>query len=239
MKNKVHGKSLITQRTYPMKKSILIIVTSCAETPKGAATGIWLEEFAVPFNLFNDNGFSITVASVKGGKAPVDPRSDPDVEQQKLWSQALETLTKTISIKDINPDEYDAVFFPGGHGTMFDLPNNSTINLLLRSFDENKKVIATVCHGPACFIGTTLKDGSSLLAGRRITGFTNEEEVAAEQSENMPFLLETKLLDQQANYVKQSEWSDHIEIDENIITGQNPQSSKSVAKAIIKKIKEI
>ncbi len=111
---------------------------------------------------------------------------------------------------------------------MFDLPNNPNINSILQHFYENNKIIAAVCHGPACFIGATLKNGKSLLAGHSITGFTNEKEI--------PFLLEDELLKNGANYIKASECSDHIEVDDNIITGPNPQSSKSVAKAIIKKL---
>lgn len=220
-----------------MKKSILIIVTSCKETPSGEPTGLWLEEFTIPFYIFKENDLGITVSSVKGGNAPIDPRSEASDQEQILWEEAIESLQSTKDISEIKPEEYDAVFFPGGHGTMFDLPNNPHINKILQSFQERKKIIAAVCHGPACFIGSRLKDGSPLVANRRITGFSNDEEVAAEQDGNMPFMLETALVEQQANYIKFTEWSDHIEIDENIITGQNPQSSESIAKAIIASLK--
>lgn len=220
-----------------MTKSILIIVTSCSKTPKGAETGLWLEEFTVPYNIFNDNNFVITVASVKGGKAPIDPRSNPNSEQEENWVEAMHKLQETLSLESLNLDEYDAVFFPGGHGTMFDLPNDPSINQILRHFEEKGKLIAAVCHGPACFIGATLRNGNALISGRTVTGFSNEEEVAAEQEKNMPFLLEDELLKHQASYIKAGEWSDHIEIDENIITGQNPQSSESVAQAIVQKLK--
>jgi len=217
-------------------KKILIVVTSCDVTTKGDKTGIWLEEYTIPYQLFTNEGFKIEVASIKGGEAPIDPRSNANNEQAESWKQAIGSLKETNKLSSVNPDKYDAVFFPGGHGTMFDLPNNPDINKLLQSFHEKNKVIAAVCHGPACFIGVTLKNGKSLIAGRSVTGFTNEEEIAAEQVKNMPFLLEDELLKSEAKYIKASEWSDHIEIDDNIITGQNPQSSKSVAEAIIQKL---
>jgi len=217
-------------------KNILIVVTSCDATPEGKPTGIWLEEFTVPYQLFKENNFNIEVASIKGGVAPIDPRSNPDEEQSKNWSKAIESLQTTKNLAEVNPENYDAIFFPGGHGTMFDLPNNPHINTILRSFHKANKIIAAVCHGPACFIGVTLKNGDSLIAGKTVTGFTNDEEIAAEQDKNMPFLLEDELLINKASYVKASEWSDHIEVDGNLITGQNPQSSESVAKAIIQKL---
>ncbi len=219
-----------------MKNKILIVVTSCEVTPAGKPTGLWLEEFTVPYQLFIDAGFNVDVASIKGGQAPIDPRSNPTDEQAKEWLQAIDSLQSTIKLSEVSSENHDAVFFPGGHGTMFDLPNDPNINSLLRDYQEKNKVISAVCHGPACFIGVSLENGSPLIAGRIVTGFTNEEEVQAEQDKNMPFLLEDELLLNKANYIKASEWSDHIEVDDNIITGQNPQSSESVAKAIIKKL---
>ena len=226
-----------TQMEHIKMKAVLIVVTSCEMTSKGDKTGLWLEEYAIPYQLFNNEGFQIDVASIKGGKAPIDPRSNPNDEQVETWKLAIESLKETNKLSTINPDKYDAVFFPGGHGTMFDLPNNPDISKLLQNVHNNNKVIAAVCHGPACFIGVTLKNGKSIVAGRTVTGFTNEEEIGAEQVENMPFLLEDELLKRDAKYIKTSEWSDHIEIDDNIITGQNPQSSKSIAEAIIQKLK--
>lgn len=213
---------------------ILIVVTSTSVTTAGEPTGIWLEEYTVPYKLFIDAGYKVDVASIKGKDAPIDPRSNSADEQSKNeWVEAIVSLKTTLKLSGIIPDDYVAVFFPGGHGTMFDLPNNPDVNNILRNFDENNKVIAAVCHGPACFIGVTLKNGQSLVAGRTVTGFTNEEEIAAEQEKNMPFLLEDGLINSNAHYIKTSEWSDHIEIDRNIITGQNPQSSESVAKAVL------
>lgn len=216
-----------------MSKSILIIVTSCKQTPKGDATGVWLDEYTIPYNIFKNNSMEITVASVDGGQAPIDPRSKPSMENQILWAEALDSLNNTLSVSEIDPENYDAVYFPGGHGTMFDLPNNSHISRILNYFQERGKLIAAVCHGPACFIGATLSDGKPLIADRILTSFSNDEEIAAGHDSNMPFLLETQLLGMDAQYKKLPEWSDHIEIDHNIITGQNPQSSKSVADAMM------
>ena len=216
-----------------MSKKILIIVTSCGESTSGKKTGIWLEEYVIPYLLFKKAGFDITVASVKGGDAPLDPNSVPDDSSEKKWVDAMSILKTTLSVSDIDPAKYDAVFFPGGHGTMFDLPNNTAIANILRHFYDNMKTIAAVCHGPACFIGVTLEGGRPLIAGHTVTAFTNEEELAAGHDKDMPFLLESALLEEHANFLKASEWSDHIETDAILITGQNPQSSESVATAVI------
>lgn len=216
-----------------MSKKILMIVTSCGESTSGKKTGIWLEEYAIPYLLFKTAGLDVTVASVKGGEAPLDPRSVPDGGADKQWDDVVSILKSTLSVDSINPTEYDAVFFPGGHGTMFDLPNNATIASILEHFYINRKTIAAVCHGPACFIGATVGEGKPLVSGHTITAFTNEEEVAAGLDKEMPFLLETALVKEQANFQKASEWSDHIETDALLITGQNPQSSESVAQAVI------
>lgn len=207
-------------------------------TQKNQPTGIWLEEYTVPYELFTQAGFKVETASIKGGSAPIDPRSNPTDAQEKRYETAITALQSTTKLSTLKLSDYDAVFFPGGHGTMFDLPNNPDVNHILQHFYESNKVIAAVCHGPACFVGATLKNGQPLLAGRSVTGFTNEEEVAAEQDKNMPFLLEDELLKNGANYIKNSEWSDHVEVDGCLITGQNPQSSESVAKAIIKQLNE-
>ncbi|MBA5248455.1 MAG: type 1 glutamine amidotransferase domain-containing protein [Gammaproteobacteria bacterium] len=217
-------------------KNILIVVTNCNITPKNKPTGIWLEEYTIPYQLFTQAGFKIETTSIKGGAAPIDPRSNPTDEQSKQWAEAIQSLQSTTKLSTVNLNNYDAVFFPGGHGTMFDLPNNADINNTLQNFQENNKVIAAVCHGPACFVGATLKNGKSFLNERSVTGFTNEEEIAAEQEKNMPFLLEDELFKNGAIFIKKSEWSDHVEVDGNLITGQNPQSSKSIAEAIIKKL---
>ena len=217
-------------------KSILFIVTSCNNITDSEATGLWLEEFTIPFTEFKARGFQVSVASIQGGEAPIDPRSAPSPEQEQDWAEAISALQQTRPVASITHDEFQGVFMPGGHGTMFDFPSNHHLQNLLRAFATNNKVIAAVCHGPSCLVGVTLEDGASLVAGKRVTGFTNDEEAAAGLTDKMPFLLESRLRALGADFVAQANWSDHVEIDANLITGQNPQSSRSAARAMIESL---
>ena len=214
-------------------RSILIVVTSTGEISPGEPTGLWLEEFAVPYMSFKSKGFKVTVASIHGGNAPVDPRSEPSPEQKEAWAEAIKALSDTVPVASINPASFDAVFIPGGHGTMFDFPGNKDLHNVLRGFAEQDKVIAAMCHGPACLLGVTLEDGTPLVAGRTVTSFTNDEETEAGFTEKMPFLLESRLKELGANFVEQPNWSNHVQVDGKLITGQNPQSSESAALAVI------
>ena len=215
-------------------QSIMIVVTSFSEIALGEPTGLWLEEFAVPYMEFKDKGYKVSVASIQGGKAPIDPRSKPTSEQEAAWAEAIKALENTVSVASIKPVNFDAIFIPGGHGTMFDLPKSDDLNKALRSFAEQDKVIAAMCHGPASLVGVTLEDGTPLVAGKTVTSFTNEEESAAGLTNKMPFLLESRLRELGAKFVAQPNWSDHVQVDGKLITGQNPQSSKSAARAVIK-----
>ncbi|MCG7985315.1 MAG: type 1 glutamine amidotransferase domain-containing protein [Candidatus Thiodiazotropha lotti] len=214
-------------------QSILIIVTSFSEIVPGESTGLWLEEFAVPYMAFKSKGYKVSVASIQGGEAPIDPRSNPSPEQQEVWAEAIKALDNTIPVGSVDATEFDAVFIPGGHGTMFDFPDSADLHTILRAFAEQDKVIAAMCHGPASLVGITLKDGTPLVAGKRLTSFTDEEESAAGFTEKMPFLLESRLRHLGAKFVKKPNWSNHVQIDGKLITGQNPQSSKSTALAVI------
>jgi putative intracellular protease/amidase len=214
-------------------QSILIIVTSFGQIAPGEPTGLWLEEFAVPYLEFKSRGYNISIASIQGGQAPIDPRSNPTPEQRKKWAEAINALKSTAALASIEVADFDAVFIPGGHGTMFDFPNSSDLHKTLRYFAEQNKVIAAMCHGPASLIGVTLEDGTPLVKGKRVTGFTNEEEAATGLEGKMPFLLQSRLRSLGANFVEAPNWSDHVVVDGNLITGQNPQSSKSAALAVI------
>lgn len=219
-------------------QSILIIVTSFGEISPSEPTGLWLEEFAVPYMEFTNRGYKVSVASIKGGKAPIDPRSKPTSEQKNLWSSAIKALENTLSLSSINSSEFSAVLLPGGHGTMYDFPESEELSRLLSNFSNQDKVIASMCHGPASLVNVTLSDGTPLVSGKRVTSFTNDEESAAGFTEKMPFLLESRLRKLGAKFVVQPNWSDHVEIDGKLITGQNPQSSKSVALSIIKMLSD-
>ncbi len=214
------------------QKNILMVITSYEKIDASHATGLWLEEFAVPYLEFVSRKYAVTVASIRGGKVPVDPRSEPKPEQAQAWADAIHTLQKTVPVDSVCAADFQAIFLPGGHGTMFDLPQNASLQNLLAAFAETKKVIGAVCHGPAGLVGVKLKNGAPLVAGKQITAFTNEEERAAGMDKLMPFLLESRLSELGAKFIARPNWSDHVEQDDLLITGQNPQSSASVARAV-------
>lgn len=209
-----------------------MLVTSTGQTLNGKQTGIWLEEFAVPYQLFIDAGFSVSVVSPRGGAAPLDPGSE-QVENKAQWQDAIKQLTATRSIDAVSAADYDAIFLPGGHGTMFDLPDDKNVQKLLSEFLRKDKVIAAVCHGPAGFVGVSTSDGKPLVAGKTVTSFTDEEEAAVGMVEEVPFQLESRLREQGANFVGAENWADHVEVDGKLVTGQNPASSRSAAEAVI------
>lgn len=215
------------------EKKILIVVTSHDRIDAQHPTGLWLEEFAIPYQQLKATNYAITVASPKGGPAPIDPRSKPTPEQAAAWSEAQAVLQQTQPLAAIKGDDFAAIFLAGGHGTMFDLPTNPDLQRLLGQFAADNKVIAAVCHGPAGLVGATLPDGKPLVSGRVLTAFTNAEERAAELDTLMPFLLESKMRELGAEFVTAPNWADHVEQDGKLITGQNPQSSAGVAGAII------
>ena len=218
-------------------KRILMVVTNSGHLDAQHPTGVWFEEFAIPYQEFRANGFEVTVASPRGGAAPIDPRSEPRPEQAREATQAREALQHTVRLDSINPNDFDAIFIPGGHGPLFDFPGNIPLQNTLRSYMEQGKLIAAVCHGPAAFDGVLLSNGIPLVTGKTITAFTNHEESTVKLDKLVPFLLETRLRELEANFVERPDWSDHIERDGNLITGQNPQSSHSAARMLVEVLK--
>jgi putative intracellular protease/amidase len=217
-----------------MKK--VLIVTTSHDHFEGAnphPTGVWMEEFALPYLELLDNGVEITIASPKGGEMPIDPRSLPTPEQEQAWQSAIATSHHAEKLSAITSTEFDAIFLPGGHGPMFDLPNNPDLQRLLREFHTEGKIIAAVCHGPAGLVGATLADGTPLVKDRVLTSYTNSEEVAAKLDKEVPFILEQRLRELGAIFMAHENKADHIERDGNLITGQNPNSSASIAQAIV------
>lgn len=220
-----------------MNRKILMVVTSHDRIDDEHPTGLWLEEFAVPYAEFKANGLDVEVASPRGGPAPVDPRSEPQAERADEWREARETLRDTRRINEIDSyDPYDAVFLPGGHGTMFDLPDNVALQDLLSDFIAGGKPVAAICHGPAAFVNLRSADGQPFVAGKRITAFTDGEEREVELADRMPFLLESRLRELGALFVAEPNWSDHVERDGNLVTGQNPASSGSAARAVLEQL---
>ncbi|MBH0162568.1 type 1 glutamine amidotransferase domain-containing protein [Fictibacillus sp. 26RED30] len=219
-----------------MSKHILMVVTTADNMNNEHSTGLWLSEFGEAYVEFANAGHNITVASPKGGKAPVDDRSLEGEVPQEIQDTA-KYLENTIKLEEINElDAFDAIFLPGGHGTMFDLPENTKLQEVIRDLYEQNKVVAAVCHGPAGLVGVKLSDGTPLVAGKKVTSFTDAEEVATTLDQYMPFLLETRMRELGAQFVAAENWSDHVQRDGQLITGQNPQSTVSVAKEVLKQL---
>ncbi|ELK47504.1 type 1 glutamine amidotransferase domain-containing protein [Halobacillus sp. ACCC02827] len=216
-----------------MSKKVLMIVTNHDQITEGKTTGIWLSEFGEAYNEFKKQGYEVTVASPKGGLSPVDPASVSEDEPQEILDTKPH-LEDTLPLSDVEADGFDAVFLPGGHGTMFDFPDNEKLQQLLRSFYESDKTVAAVCHGPAGLVGATLSSGEPLVKGKRVSAFTDAEEADTTLDAYMPFLLESKLNELGATVLTGPNWSTHVEVDGNLITGQNPQSTEAVAKEVVK-----
>ncbi len=215
------------------KKKVLIIVTSADRLLNGRETGVWLEEFAAPYAILTQAGLDVTVASPKGGAIPLDPHSLDEASEAK-WAKAEKILRDSEPLAAVRPEDFVAVFLPGGHGTMMDFPDNADLKRVLHAFAEQNKVIAAVCHGPAGLVGAKGADGSPLVAGKRITSFTDAEEKAVNLEKAVPFLLETRLRKEGADFVDGEKWASHVEVDGKLVTGQNPASSEAVAQAIVK-----
>lgn len=227
-----------------MKKLNVLIVTTSHDQlgVTGEKTGVWLEELAGPYYEFKDNNATITIASPKGGSVPLDPKSELPEWQTEFTKrfyrdeEALQAIGKSIDVKAINPSDYDVLFFPGGHGPMWDLGDNTQIASIINEFDKYKKPIGLVCHGVVALKGVKTEDGIPFVNGKNLTSFTNSEEDAVGLSDVVPFLLEDALKEEGAIYTKEDDWSDFVVEDGNVVTGQNPQSSVSTAKRILKLI---
>jgi putative intracellular protease/amidase len=213
-------------------KKILMVLTNESKIDDEHETGLWLSEFAEPYEEFKNQGFGVDVASLKGGRIPLDPNSLDD-EQVEKWKGVTKELDQTLVLSQLNVNEYVGIFLPGGHGTMFDLPESPELQQALVHFAENDKAIGSVCHGPAGFVGTKLSNGKWLVEGKSLTAFTNEEEQQTGLDSLMPFLLETKLREQGAQFEKSDAWSNHVITDGKFVTGQNPQSSQAAAEAFL------
>lgn len=217
---------------------ILIATTSCDRLANDHPTGLWLEEFAVPYNEFVRAGASIIVASPLGGSVPIDPLSAPKDKQKHDWSAQLSLLHSTRRLADVNPDDLDAVFIPGGHGPMIDLVKDPELQSIIETLHAKVKVIAALCHGPAALINPMDDAHEPIIAGRKITAFSNMEEQLVLLKNAVPFLLEDKLKEKCAHYsCSMLPMQPHVVRDGNIVTGQNPASSKQLAHEVIEALK--
>ena len=221
-----------------MKKILCVVTSNNVKGATGIPTGFWLSELTHPLEKFCAAGFDFELASIKGGKPPIDSDSLDfnDPINKKFWDDAdfQSKLANTIKLDDVNPADFDAIFFAGGHGVMWDFPNSAAIDKVTREIYERGGIVSAVCHGPAALVNVKLSDGNYLVAGKNLTAFTNGEEAEVQATDIVPFLLETELKNHGANHHAAANWSNHVEVDERLVTGQNPASAAGVGDAVVK-----
>jgi len=220
---------------------ILMVLTSHDQLgDTGKKTGFWLEEFAAPYFVFKDAGTDITLASPRGGQPPLDPNSDTedahtDATRRFEGDEAAQTqLASTQVLADVDAEGFDAIFYPGGHGPLWDLAGDADSIRLIEAFASADRPIGAVCHAPAVFREPKGADGKPLVAGRRVTGFSNSEEQGIGLTDVVPFLVEDMLAANGGKYEKGDDWASYVVIDGNLVTGQNPASSEEAARELLK-----
>ena len=225
---------------------ILIVLTSHDQLGgTGQKTGFWLEEFAAPYYVLKDAGAAITIASPRGGRPPLDPKSDlPEnltdaTKRFRADSAAQAQLADTKRLADVSADDFDAIFYPGGHGPLWDMPDNATSIALIEAFVKADKPVGAVCHAPAALVNVRGRDGAYLVKSKRVTGFTNAEENAVGLTTVVPFLLEDRLKERGGVYSSGANWSPYVQVDGKLVTGQNPASSGPAAEALLKLLRSV
>ena len=222
---------------------ILMVLTSHDKLGNtGEKTGFWLEEFAAPYYVFKDAGAAITLASPRGGQPPLDPKSDDPASQTesthrfKADSAAQAVLASTLKLREVSAGDFDAVFYPGGHGPLWDLAEDASSIALIEAMLAAGKPVASVCHAPGVLRHPKTPEGAPVVKGKAVTGFTNTEEQAVGLTQVVPFLVEDMLKQNGARYSKLADWQPYVVTDGLLITGQNPASSEPAAKALLKKL---
>lgn len=224
-----------------MKKVLFVLTSHDKLGETGKKTGFWVEEFAAPYYYLADRDVAITLASPKGGQPPIDPSSETPDSQTSATdrfnedSELQEKLANTHVLENIKESDYDAVFYPGGHGPLWDLAEDKNSTRLIEEFYTKNKPVAAVCHAPAVFKNTKIQ-GESLVKGKDVTGFSNTEEEAVQLTDIVPFLVEDMLQNNGGNYSKAGDWQPYATVDGHLITGQNPASSELVAEHLLKQL---
>ena len=221
---------------------VLFITTSVSEV-KDRKAGVWFEELSTPYYIITEGGYEVDIVSSKGGEVPFDPLAFEEenitdsVKKFQNDTGASKKITDSKKLSEVDFEDYAAIFFPGGHAAMFDLPNDKVLAQKLGNFFDSGKVVAAVCHGPAGLVAAKKSNGDSIVKDRKVNCFSNSEEDAVGATENMPFLLETRLGELGGEFVKNSEdFGEFVVVDGNLITGQNPASSKKIAEKILENI---
>jgi putative intracellular protease/amidase len=211
----------------------------------GQKTGFWIEEFAAPYYVLADAGVEITIASPKGGQPPIDPKSEladaqtPATDRFNKDKALKDKLAHSVQLSTVGQSFFDAVFYPGGHGPLWDLANDDASIYLIQNFLKHNKPVAFVCHAPGVLIKVKAQNGDPLVKGKNVTGFSDAEELAVNLTDVVPFLLEDELKKLGGNYSKGPDWGSFVLKDGLLITGQNPASSEDTARLLLKTLKEI
>lgn len=222
-----------------MKKVLIVLPSHDQLGNTGQKTGFWLEEFTDPYYKFIDSGYEVTIASPRGGKPPVDPKSTQK-ENQSESTQRFERdksaqvkLENTLVLSQVSANDYDTLFLPGGHGPMWDLSSDENMKKIVEDFYSDKKIVSAVCHGPAGLLQATDRNGNSILKGKKITGFTNNKESAVGLTKTVPFSLENRMKELGGKFEKGQDFKPFVISDGQLITGQNPKSALPAAEKVI------
>ncbi|HAA20928.1 MAG TPA: type 1 glutamine amidotransferase domain-containing protein [Cytophagales bacterium] len=225
-----------------MKKILLVLTSHSDLGDTGKKTGFWLEEFAAPYYFLIDQGVDVTLASPQGGEPPIDPKSElPDFQTESTRrfeadSETQKILSQTVKLETVNAEDYDAIFYSGGYGPLWDLAENETSIALIEAFYNSNKPVASVCHAPAIFQNTQDAEGNPLVQGKKVTAYSNSEEEAVDFTEIVPFSVEDMLKENGGIYSKGEDWSAYAVEDGLLITGQNPASAELVADLLLKQL---
>jgi putative intracellular protease/amidase len=231
-----------TIKSKKMQQKILFVVTSHDKKGNtGLPTGYYLSEVSHPWDVLHNAGYEIDFVSPKGGKAPVDGLNLEDPINKKFWDDETyrNKIETTMKPSDVRPEDYVAIHYAGGHGTMWDFADNAALATIAAKIYENNGVISAVCHGPAGLVNIKLSNGKYLVDGKKLNAFTDEEEIAAKMEKVVPYMLETKLIERGAKFQKSGLWQLHVTVDERLVTGQNPASAKAVGEATLAELQKI
>jgi putative intracellular protease/amidase len=236
--NQATAQSLIKTK---MKKVLFVVTSHAKKGNTEQPTGYYLAEVAHPWDVLHTAGYEIDFVSPQGGKAPVDGFNLEDPINRKFWENTTyrTKIENTMKPREVKPNDYAAILYAGGHGTMWDFADNKELATIAQQIYENTGVVSAVCHGPAGLVNIKLNNGKYLVDGKKINAFTNEEEVAVKLEKVVPFMLETTLIERGAKFEKSGLWQKHVTVDQRVVTGQNPASAQGVGVATLEELKKI
>jgi putative intracellular protease/amidase len=230
-----------TKKAGKMKKVLFVVTSHNKKGDTGQPTGYYLAEVAHPWNVLHTEGYEIDFVSPQGGKAPVDGFHLEDPINKKFWDDTKyrTKIENTLKPGEVKAEDYSAILYAGGHGTMWDFADNAELAAIATKIYENGGVVSAVCHGPAGLVNIKLSNGKYLVDGKKINAFTNEEEIAAKLEKVVPFMLETTLIERGAKFERSGLWQKHVTVDQRVVTGQNPQSAQGVGEATLAELNKL